>query len=86
VPAEKFVDAVKDFNADALGMSALLSTTAPECEVVIKRLVEAGIRDKIKVMVGGGAMTAAFAEQMGADGYKATAPGAVELARQWVKG
>jgi len=84
VAAEKFVAAVGEADADILGMSALLTTTAPECKVVIDALAAAGLRDKVKVMVGGGALTASFAQGMGADGYRPTAPGAIELARQFL--
>jgi len=85
VPAEKFVAAVQEHNADILGMSALLTTTAPQCQVVIQQLAEMGIRDRVKVIVGGGAITEPFAKTMGADGYKPTAPGAVTLARELLK-
>ncbi len=85
VSAEKFVQAVREYHPDILGLSALLSTTAPEAKVVIEKLKDEGLREKVKIMVGGGAMTAEFAELMGADGYEATAPGAVQLARGWIK-
>jgi len=84
VPAERFIEAIREYDADILGMSALLTTTAPQCQVVINRLAEVGLRDKVRVMVGGGAITAPFAQGMGADGYKPTAPGAVALAREWM--
>ena len=80
-PMEKFIEAVKEYNADILAMSALLSTTAPEAKKVINALEEEGIRDKVKVMVGGGAITADFAKNIKADGYDPTAAGAVKLAR-----
>ncbi len=81
VEAEKFVEAVKTHNADILAMSALLTTTAPEGKRVIDNLKGAGIRDKVKVMIGGGAINSEFAKSIGADGYDSTAPGAVKLAR-----
>jgi 5-methyltetrahydrofolate--homocysteine methyltransferase len=81
IPTEKFVDAVGEHEADILAMSALLTTTAPEGKKVIDRLKEAGLRDNVKVMIGGGAINATFAESIGADGYDPTAPGAVGLAR-----
>lgn len=84
IPAEQFVGAVKKHEADILAMSALLTTTAPEQRKVIDALREEGIRDKVKIMVGGGAITPAFAETIGADGYDPTAPGAAKLARQLV--
>ena len=75
---------VHDLGANILAMSALLTMTAPEQRKVIDALKEKGIRGKVKVMVGGGAITADFAESIGADGYDPTAPGAVELARRLV--
>ena len=65
-------------------MSALLTTTAREQKNVIDALKNAGLRDKVKVMVGGGAITEGFAENIGADGYEPMAPGAVKLAREFV--
>ena len=62
-----------------MALSALLTTTAPQMGKVIDALKEAGLRDKVKIMVGGGAITQEFADSIGADGYGATAPGAVEL-------
>ena len=84
VATGKFVDAIKDNDADILALSALLTTTAPEQGNVIEALKEAGLRDKVKIMVGGGAITQGFADSIGADGYGATAPGAVELAKSLV--
>jgi methanogenic corrinoid protein MtbC1 len=63
-----------------LALSALLTTTAVEQAKVIETLKEEGLRDQVKVMVGGGAITPEFAEEIGADGYRATAPEAVGLA------
>jgi methylmalonyl-CoA mutase cobalamin-binding domain/chain len=82
VKAEKFVETVKKLDAKILAMSALMTMTAPEQKKVIDMLKNQGIRDKVKIMVGGGAITAAFAESIGADGYEATAPGAAKLARK----
>jgi corrinoid protein of di/trimethylamine methyltransferase len=81
VSTETFVEAVKENEADILALSALLTTTAPEQGKVIEALKEAGLRERVKIMVGGGAITQDFADSIGADGYGATAPGAVELAR-----
>ncbi|MBM3705119.1 MAG: cobalamin-binding protein [Actinobacteria bacterium] len=80
VSAEKFVSAIKAYNADILAMSALLTTTAYEQKKVISILQEEELRDKVKVMVGGGAVTEEFACSIGADGYDPTAPGAAKLA------
>lgn len=80
--ADQFLDAVRAHGADILAMSALLTTTVMEQKRVIGKLIEAGLRDRVAVMVGGGAVTEAFAKSIGADGYDPTAPGAVELARK----
>ncbi len=82
VRAEEFLEAVDRFKADIIAMSALLTMTASEQRKVVEALRERGIRDKVKVMVGGGAITADFAESIGADGYDPTAPGAVTLAKK----
>jgi methanogenic corrinoid protein MtbC1 len=81
VPTEKFVQAVQDQDPDILAMSALLTTTAPEGKKVIDRLKDEGLREKVKVIIGGGAINADFATNIGADGYDPTAPGAVKLSR-----
>lgn len=82
LPPERFLEGVQEHKADILAMSALLTTTAPEMKRVIAALKEHGLGEKVKVMVGGGPITEAFAQQIGADGYDPTAPGAVRLARQ----
>jgi len=84
VKPERFVEAVKEYSADLLGMSALLTVTAPEQKKVIEILKKEGLKDKVKVMVGGGAITDEFADSIGADGYDPTAPGAVKMARSLV--
>ncbi len=80
VPPHRFVDAVRLHKPDILAMSALMSVTASEQGVVIHSLEEAGLRDKVKIMVGGGGVTRQLAERIQADGYEPTAQGAVELA------
>lgn len=84
IPAEKFVEEVTTKQPDILAMSSLLTTTAPEQRKVIRFLKEAGLRDKVKIMVGGGAITQEFADEIGADGFETTAPGAAKLARKLV--
>lgn len=84
VKAERFVEAVREHKPDILVMSALLTLTASEQRKVIDALKEEGMRDKVKVMVGGGAISADFAKNIGADGYDPTAPGAVKLAKRLV--
>ena len=79
-PAE-FVKAVKEHRPDIVGMSALL-TTMRAMSMTIQALQEAGLRDTVKVMIGGAPVDAAFAERIGADGYGSNAPNAVELAKR----
>jgi corrinoid protein of di/trimethylamine methyltransferase len=82
VKSEEFLKAIKKHDADLLAMSALMTTTMTEQEKVIESLKKAGIREKVKVMVGGAAVNDEFAESIGADGYDPTAPGAVEMAKK----
>jgi corrinoid protein of di/trimethylamine methyltransferase len=83
-PADKIIAAINEKEPAIVGMSALLTTTVPYQETVIKKLVAAGIRDKVKVMVGGAPVTPEWAEKIGADGYANNAPEAVEVARKLV--
>jgi 5-methyltetrahydrofolate--homocysteine methyltransferase len=78
--AGDFVAAVKETGADIVGMSALLTTTMREQQTIIDALKEEGIRDQVKVMVGGAPVTQSWAEQIGADGYAEDAISAVDLA------
>ncbi|MDO4159866.1 MAG: homocysteine S-methyltransferase family protein [Prevotellaceae bacterium] len=82
VSCDKFVEAVKENNADILCMSALLTTTMTYMKDVIDALEEAGIRDKVKVMVGGAPVTQGFANEIGADGYSDNANSAVGVAKE----
>jgi len=84
IKPEEFVNAVKKYNADILGMSALMTMTAPEQKKTIDILIKEGVREKVKVMVGGAAINQEFAESIGADDYDPTAPGAVELAKRLI--
>jgi trimethylamine corrinoid protein len=81
VPTEFIVSKVKEEKAPLLGLSALLSTTMPVIEEVIQALEEAGIRDEVKVIVGGAPITEEWAIKIGADGYGDSAPHAVEVAK-----
>lgn len=81
VTPEKFVDAVKTSGANILAMSALLTTTMPNMKTTIDALVAAGVRDKVKVIIGGAPITDAYAKQIGADGYASDASRAVSLAK-----
>ncbi|MBS1251001.1 MAG: Methionine synthase [Anaerolineales bacterium] len=84
VPTEKFVEAVVDTEADIVGMSALLTTTMRNQDSIIKELTEAGLRDRVKVLIGGAPVTSEWADDIGADGYAEDAIGAVKLARRLV--
>jgi 5-methyltetrahydrofolate--homocysteine methyltransferase len=84
VPPEKFVEAVKEVNPEILGMSALLSTTMIELPVVIDALKEAGIRDQVKVIVGGAPVTQKYADDIGADGYGDDAATGADVARKFI--
>lgn len=86
VRAEVFIDAIKKREINILALSALLTTTALEQEKVIKQLEQENLRNSIKIMVGGGAITKEFAEEIGADGYSPSAPGAVKLAENLMIG
>ena len=84
VGSEKFIEAVKENKADILCLSALLTTTMNYMKEVIDALQAAGMRDEVKVMVGGAPVTNAFAQQVGADGYSEDASEAVAVARKLV--
>ncbi len=80
VAAGTFVDGVRDAKANILALSALLTTTMTYMPQVIDALNEAGVRDQVKVIVGGAPVTQAFADEIGADGYAPDAAGAAKLA------
>ena len=80
VDVDRFVKAASEYNADVLGLSALLTTTMPVMENTVAAIKEAGLA--VRTIIGGAPVTEAFADQIGADGYSADAPGAVELARK----
>ncbi|MGC8839617.1 MAG: corrinoid protein [Anaerolineae bacterium] len=82
VPTEAFVARVQEAQADILGLSALLTTTMEVQREVIEALKAAGLRDRVRVMVGGAPVSREWAEAIGADGYAEDAIGAVELARR----
>lgn len=82
VPLQRFVDAAQEQKADFVCMSTLMTTTMGGMETVIRLLEEAGIRDKVKVMVGGGPISQKYADKIGADGYSQNAVEAVKLAKR----
>ena len=75
---------MKDEDPDILAMSALLTTTSTEQKNVIQGLIDAGLRDKVKVIVGGSPINQEFADSIGADGYGATAPEGVKLVKRFL--
>lgn len=81
VPPERFVEAVQTSGAQLLALSALLTTTMPNMKQTIEALQQAGLRQQVKVMVGGAPVTETFARQIGADGYAPDASRAVALAK-----
>jgi 5-methyltetrahydrofolate--homocysteine methyltransferase len=86
VSPEKFVEEVKGGGVDVVALSALLTTTMPNMKTTIDALKAAGLRDKVKVMIGGAPVTDSYAQQIGADGYSPDASRAVNLAKSLVKG
>ncbi|MDX1709151.1 MAG: cobalamin-dependent protein, partial [Desulfobacterales bacterium] len=84
VTVEMVVDKVREIQPQVLGLSALLTTTMPEMENVINLLQESGLRDKVKVMIGGAPVDAEFAGKIGADAYGEDAAEAVTLARNFI--
>lgn len=84
VSPEKFIEAVRANGAKLMGMSALLTTTMPAMKLTIEGLKKAGIRENVKVLVGGAPVTASFAESIGADAYAPDAASAVDVARELI--
>jgi corrinoid protein of di/trimethylamine methyltransferase len=82
VTPEQFVAAVKEKNANIVAMSALLTTTMPAMRTTVEALQQAGVRQQVKVLVGGAPITSNFAREIGADGYSESAAGAVSAARK----
>lgn len=85
VSPEKFVDGVKKTNADIVAMSSLLTTSMNSMRDTIKALKDAGLRDKVKVMIGGAPVTQDFANSIGADSYAKDAATAVDKAKELIK-
>ncbi|HOK76320.1 MAG TPA: corrinoid protein [Verrucomicrobiota bacterium] len=82
VTPEKFVETVKQKNANVVAMSALLTTTMPAMRATIEALENAGLRRQVKVIIGGAPITQKYADEIGADGYGESAPSAVTLAKK----
>ena len=84
VPAERFVAKAREVDVDIVALSALLTTTMTNQRTVVEALADAGLRPRVKVLVGGAPVTRAWADQIGADGFGEDAAGAVKIARSLV--
>jgi corrinoid protein of di/trimethylamine methyltransferase len=84
VAPEKFIETVQSKNANIIAMSALLTTTMPAMKTTIEALKQAGVREKVKVLIGGAPITQKYADEIGADGFSENAVGAVALAKKAV--
>jgi corrinoid protein of di/trimethylamine methyltransferase len=82
VAPERFIEAIREHNADIVALSALLTVTIPAMRTTVEALRHAGVRDKVQIMVGGAPVTQAYADDIGADGYSENATAAVALARR----
>jgi uroporphyrinogen decarboxylase len=82
VPGEKFIKAIEENDAQLVGMSALLTTTMPMMDQIIREIEDAGLREQVKIMIGGAGTTQDFADEIGADGYAPDASAAVRKARE----
>ena len=82
VTPEQFIAAIKDKNVNIVAMSALLTTTMPSMKSTIDALKQAGVREQVKVIVGGAPITEKFAQEIGADGFSESAAGAVAAAKK----
>ena len=82
VSPEQFVDSVKSQGADAIGLSALLTTTMPSMKSTIDALEESGVRDQVKVVIGGAPVTQKYADEIGADGYGRDAAAAANIVKE----
>lgn len=85
VPSDMFIEAINQEGAEIVAMSSLLTTTKPNMKVVIDSLSDAGVRDQVKVIIGGAPVTQDFADEIGANGYAADASRAVKLAKSLVQ-
>lgn len=84
VAPQKFVEAIREHQPQVIGMSALLTTTMLNMQSTIKLLVDEGLRDKVKVIVGGAPVSGEFAQTIGADGFAPDAGSATELCKQLI--
>ena len=84
IPPEDFVEQIRQKNAQIVCLSALLTTTMPAMKQTIDAIVESGLRDQVKIMVGGAPVTQSFADEIGADGFAADAGSASKMAKAFI--
>jgi 5-methyltetrahydrofolate--homocysteine methyltransferase len=82
IPAENIVKAAREYQAQLVCLSSLLTTTMPAMKEIIQEMKKAGLREKVKIMVGGAPVTQRFADEIGSDGYAPDAPSAVKKAKE----
>jgi dimethylamine corrinoid protein len=82
VPLKLFVEKTREMNPDIVGMSALMTTSMLGMPEAIELIKDAGLRDKVKIMIGGAPITQEYSDQIGADGYAENGPGAFKLAEK----
>jgi 5-methyltetrahydrofolate--homocysteine methyltransferase len=82
IPPEKIVKAAREYQAQLICLSSLLTTTMPAMKEIIQEMKKAGLREKVKIMVGGAPVTQRFADEIGSDGYAPDAPSAVKKAKE----
>lgn len=85
LPPEKFAEAIREHNPQIVAMSALLTTTMPAMKETIEYLVEEGLRDQVKIIVGGAPISRDFAESIGADGFAPDAASATDLCKEFIR-
>jgi len=84
VPAKKFVEAIQDFEPDVVGLSCLLTVAFDAMKDTITAIREAGLRDRVKIMIGGGVVDEHLVPYVGADGFEQYASGAVTISKKWL--
>ena len=84
VSPEKFIEAIKNNKVDVIALSALLTTTMPGMKDTIEAIKAAGLRDTVKIMIGGAPVTQNYADEIGADGYAADAASAADVAKEFI--
>ncbi|MBW2659748.1 MAG: corrinoid protein [Deltaproteobacteria bacterium] len=85
IPVERFLEVIVEEKANIVALSALLSTTMPAMENIVKTINESDVKDQVKIVIGGAPITSQFADEIGADGYAKDAPSAVNKVRELLK-